>query len=82
MQAVADGIVRGSINAWQSALLLVRAASISASADCHALFLSLGQLASELAHLFQLGRGCHAVALGHTADGDNALVRPLAVSAG
>lgn len=28
---------------------------LSANADCHALFLSLGQLASELAHLFQLG---------------------------
>ena len=68
--------------AWQSAILLVRAASFSACADCHALLLSLGELASELSHLFQLGRRCHAVALGHTADGDNALVLPLAVRAG
>lgn len=62
--------------------LSVRTASISTNADCHAFFLSLGKLASELSHLFQLGRGCHAVALGHTADGDNALVLPLAVRAG
>lgn len=75
-------IVRKGISAWQSALFLVRAASISASADCHALFLPLGELAGELSHLFQLGRGGHAVALGHTADGDNAPVLPLAVCAG
>lgn len=36
--------------------LLVRIASISTNADCHAFFLSLGELASELSHLFQLGR--------------------------
>ncbi len=68
--------------AWQSAILLVRAASFSACADCHAFFLSLGEFASELSHLFQLGRGDHAVTLGHTADGDNALVLPLAVRTG
>lgn len=61
--------------------LSVRTASISTNTDCHALFLPLGELASELSHLFQLGRGGHAVALGHTADGDNALVLPLAVCA-
>ena len=44
--------------------------------------MSLGELASELSHLFQLGRRYHAVALGHAANGDNALVLPLAVCAG
>lgn len=39
--------------------------------------LALRELASELSHLFQLGRRCHAVALGHTANGDNALVLHL-----
>ena len=61
---------------------LGKGSRLSANADCHAFFLSLGELASELSHLFQLGRRCHAVALGHTADGDNALVLPLAVRAG
>lgn len=56
--------------------------SLSTNADCHALLLSLGELASEFSHLFQLGRGGHAVALGHAANGDNALVLPLAVCAG
>ncbi len=36
--------------------LSVRTASISTNTDCHALFLPLGELASELSHLFQLGR--------------------------
>lgn len=36
--------------------LLIRIASISTNTDCHAFFLSLGELASELSHLFQLGR--------------------------
>ena len=58
------GIVRWSIVVWQSVILLIRTASISTNTDCHAFFLPLGELASELAHLFQLGRGCHAVALG------------------
>lgn len=75
-------IVRKDFNAWQSAILLVRAASISTNTDCHALFEPLGELASELSHLFQLGRGGHAVALGHAANGDNALGLPLAVRAG
>lgn len=61
---------------------LGKGSRLSANADCHAFFLSLGELASELSHLFQLGRRCHAVALGHTADGDNALVLPLAVRTG
>lgn len=60
---------------------LGKGSGLSANADCHAFFLSLGELASELSHLFQLGRRCHAFALGHTADGDNALVLPLAVRA-
>lgn len=61
---------------------LGKGSRLSANADCHVFFLSLGELASELSHLFQLGRRCHAVALGHTADGDNAQVLPLAVRAG
>ena len=79
MQTAGAGTVCASIIARQSAILLVRAASTSASADCHAFILPLGKFASELAHLFHLGRGGHAVALGHAANGDNALVLPLAI---
>lgn len=61
---------------------LGKGSRLSTNTDCHAFFLSLGELASELSHLFQLGRRCHAVALGHAADGDNALVLPLAVRTG
>ena len=61
---------------------LGKGSRLSANADCHAFFLSLSELASELSHLFQLGRGDHAVTLGHTADGDNALVLTLAVRTG
>lgn len=61
---------------------LGKGSMLSANADCHAFFLPLGELASELSHLFQLGRRCHAVALGHAANGDNALVLPLAVRTG
>ena len=61
---------------------LGKGSRLSANADCHAFFLPLGELAGELSHLFQLGRGGHAVALGHAANGDNALVLPLAVRAG
>lgn len=61
---------------------LGKGSRLSTNTDCYAFFLPLGQLASELSHLFQLERRCHAVALGHTANGDNALVLPLAVRAG
>ena len=43
---------------------------------------SLDKLGGKGTNLVELGRGGHAVALGHTADGDNALVLPLAVRAG
>ena len=61
---------------------LGKGSRLFANTDCHAFFLSSGELTGELSHLFQLGRRCHAVALGHTADGDNALVLPLALRAG
>gem|GEM_PF-3609142 len=34
---------------------LGKGSRLSANGDCHALFLFLGKLASELSHLFQLG---------------------------
>lgn len=34
---------------------LGKGSRLSANADCHAFFLSLGEFASELSHLFQLG---------------------------
>lgn len=43
---------------------------------------TLCQLAGKRTDLFQLGRGLHAVARLHAADGDDALVLPLAVGAG
>lgn len=42
---------------------------------------SLDKLAGKGANLVELGRGCHTVALGHTADGNDALVFPVAIRA-